>query len=163
MRARFFASAEEGADGREVFELVQRKLAPDAHTVKPVDMARPTSALIVDDEAHVRVYLRMLLQSVGISTIWEAADGKEAVELFALHRPAVVLLDLAMPVVAGEQVFRDLQAIDPEVAVIVITSQSSLKSVQAIHELGAVAYLLKHTPREQMVLTLNEALDSLDV
>jgi two-component system chemotaxis response regulator CheY len=125
-------------------------------------MARPTSALIVDDEAHVRVYLRMLLQSLGVPTVWEASDGKEAVELYALHRPPVVLLDLAMPVVAGEQVFRDLQAIDPDVAVIVVTSQSSLKSVQAIHELGAIAYLLKHTPREQMEKTLNEALDSLD-
>ena len=125
-------------------------------------MARPTSALIVDDEAHVRVYLRMLLHSLGVPTVWEASDGKEAVELYALHRPPVVLLDLAMPVVAGEQVFRDLQAIDPDVAVIVVTSQSSLKSVQAIHELGAIAYLLKHTPREQMEKTLNEALDSLD-
>jgi len=125
-------------------------------------MARPTSALIVDDEPHVRVYLRMLLQSLGVTTVWEAADGKEAVALYALHRPPVVLLDLAMPVVAGEQVFRELQAIDPEVAVIVVTSQSSLKTVQAIHELGAIAYLLKHTPREQMEKTLNEALDSLD-
>ena len=125
-------------------------------------MARPTSALIVDDEAHVRVYLRMLLQSVGVTTVWEAADGKEAVELYKLHRPPVVLLDLAMPVVGGEQVFRDLQAIDPEMAVIIVTSQSSLKTVQAIHQLGAIAYLLKHTPREQMVKTLNEALDSID-
>jgi two-component system chemotaxis response regulator CheY len=125
-------------------------------------MARPTSALLVDDEAHVRVYLRMLLQSVGVTTVWEAADGKEAVELYKLHRPPVVLLDLAMPVVGGEQVFRDLQAIDPEVAVIIVTSQSSLKTVQAIHQLGAIAYLLKHTPREQMVKTLDEALDSLD-
>ena len=104
----------------------------------------------------------MMLQSLGITTIWEAADGKEAVELFKLHRPPVVVLDLAMPVTAGEQVFRDLQAIDPEVAVIVVTSQSSLKTVQAIHELGAIAYLLKHTPREQMEKTLTEALDSLD-
>jgi two-component system chemotaxis response regulator CheY len=125
-------------------------------------MARPTSALLVDDEAHVRVYLRMLLQSVGITTVWEAADGKQAVELYALHRPPVVLLDLAMPVVSGEQVFRDLQAIDPDVAVIIVTSQSSLKTVQALHQLGAIAYLLKHTPREQMVKTLNEALDSID-
>jgi CheY-like chemotaxis protein len=39
-------------------------------------MARPTSALLVDDEAHVRVYLRMLLNSVGITTVWEATDGK---------------------------------------------------------------------------------------
>ena len=130
--------------------------------MKPVPMARPTSALLVDDEAHVRVYLRMLLQSVGVTTVWEAADGKEAVELYKLHRPPVVLLDLAMPVVGGEQVFRDLQAIDPEVAVIIVTSQSSLKTVQAIHQLGAIAYLLKHTPREQMVKTLDEALDSLD-
>jgi two-component system chemotaxis response regulator CheY len=125
-------------------------------------MARPTSALLVDDEAHVRVYLRMLLQSVGVATVWEAADGKQAVELYALHRPPVVLLDLAMPVVSGEQVFRDLQAIDPDVAVIIVTSQSSLKTVQALHQLGAIAYLLKHTPREQMVKTLNEALDSID-
>jgi DNA-binding NarL/FixJ family response regulator len=126
-------------------------------------MARPTTALLVDDEAHVRVYLRMLLQSVGVTTVWEASDGKQAVELYMLHRPPVVLLDLAMPVVAGEQVFRDLQAIDPDVAVIVVTSQSSLKTVQAIHQLGAIAYLLKHTPREQMVKTLNEALDTIDV
>ena len=125
-------------------------------------MARPTSALIVDDEAHVRVYLRMLLQSVGIPTVWEASDGKQAIELYRLHRPPVVLLDLAMPVVAGDQVFRDLQAIDPDVAVIIVTSQSSLKTVQTIHQLGAIAYLLKHTPREQMVKTLNEALDSID-
>ena len=125
-------------------------------------MARPTSALLVDDEAHVRVYLRMLLHSVGITTVWEASDGKQAVELYTLHRPTVVLLDLAMPVVSGEQVFRDLQAIDPDVAVIIVTSQSSLKTVQAIHQLGAIAYLLKHTPREQMVKTLDEALDSLD-
>jgi len=125
-------------------------------------MARPTSALIVDDEAHVRVYLRMLLQSVGVTTVWEAADGKEAVELYTLHRPPVVLLDLAMPVMGGEQVFRDLQAIDPDVAVIIVTSQSSMKTVQAIHQLGAIAYLLKHTPREQMVRTLDEALASLD-
>ena len=131
--------------------------------MKSVRMARPTSALLVDDEAHVRVYLRMLLQSVGVTTVWEAADGKQAVELYALHRPPVVLLDLAMPVVSGEQVFRDLQAIDPDVAVIIVTSQSSLKSVQALHQLGAIAYLLKHTPREQMVRTLNEALDSIDV
>ena len=130
--------------------------------MNPLRMARPTSALIIDDEAHVRVYLRMLLQSVGIATIWEAADGKQALELYALHRPPVVLLDLAMPVMGGEQVLRDLHAIDPDVAVIIVTSQSSLKTVQAIHQLGAIAYLLKHTPREQMAKTLNEALDSID-
>ena len=74
--------------------------------MNPLRMARPTSALIIDDEAHVRVYLRMLLQSVGVTTVWEAVDGKEAVALFALHRPEVVLLDLAMPGMNGPELAR---------------------------------------------------------
>jgi two-component system, chemotaxis family, chemotaxis protein CheY len=126
-------------------------------------MARPTTALIVDDESHVRVYMRMLLQSLGITSIWEAADGKQAVALYLQHRPHVVVLDLVMPIMTGEQTLRELQTIDPDVAAIVVTSQSAIKTVEEIHRLGAVAYLLKHTPRDQMVKTLSDALDSIDV
>ncbi|MBI5381540.1 MAG: response regulator [Opitutae bacterium] len=138
------------------------KLAPGKEEIKTVDMARPTTALIVDDEPHVRVYLRMLLRSLGVTQVWEASDGKQAVELYTEHRPAVVLLDMVMPHVGGTQTLRDLQAIEPDVPVVVVTSQSSLKIVEEMHQLGAIAYLLKHTPREQMMKTLTEALDSLD-
>ncbi|MFA5262867.1 MAG: response regulator [Opitutaceae bacterium] len=124
-------------------------------------MPRPSSALIVDDEPHVRVYLRMLLKQVGIATIWEASDGAKACELFIEHRPGVVLLDIVMPGKTGPGVMADLKAIDPSVPVIVVTSQVALKTVEEMHDLGAVCYILKHTPRDQMLKMLTDALDSI--
>jgi two-component system chemotaxis response regulator CheY len=124
-------------------------------------MPRPTSALIVDDEPHVRVYLRMLLKQVGIGTVWEASDGAKACELFTAHRPGVVILDIVLPGKTGPDVMADLKAIDPNVPVIVVTSQVSLKTVEEMHAMGAVCYILKHTPRDQMMKMLTEALDSI--
>ena len=122
-------------------------------------MPRPLTALIVDDESHVRIYLRMLLQRLGVKTVHEAADGAQALQLYAAHQPEVVLLDVVMPGKTGPSVIKDLQALNPEVPVIVVTSQSSYKTVQEIHDLGAIAYLLKHTPYDQMVKMLGDALD----
>jgi two-component system, chemotaxis family, chemotaxis protein CheY len=124
-------------------------------------MPRPTSALIVDDESHVRVYLRMLLKQLGITTVWEASDGAKARELYIEHRPGVVLMDIVMPGKTGPGVMADLKAIDPNVPVIVVTSQVALKTVEEMHALGAMSYVLKHTPRDQMLKMLSDTLDSI--
>ncbi len=125
-------------------------------------MPRPRSALIVDDEPHVRVYLRMLLKQLGIEQIWEASDGLQAVEMFRIEHPEVVLLDIVMPGQLGPNVVDDLRRIDPDVSVIVVTSQIAIKTVEDMHSKGAIAYVLKHTPRDQMVKMLAEALDGVD-
>lgn len=122
-------------------------------------MARPTSALIVDDEAHVRMYLRMLLLRQGLKDVYEAADGTQAIALYSERRPDVVLLDVVMPGRAGNSVLKELKALNPGISVIIVTSQSSFKVVQEFHEMGAIAYLLKHAPYEQMVKMLADALD----
>jgi two-component system chemotaxis response regulator CheY len=122
-------------------------------------MSRPTTALIIDDEVHVRVYLRMLLKQLGVSTVWEAAYADEAISLYREHKPGVVLLDLVLPGASGRHLFGQLLEEDPEVNVIVVSSQNALQVVQEMHEMGAVAYILKHTPRDQMVKMLQEALD----
>ena len=46
-------------------------------------MARPTNALIVDDEPHVRIFVKMLLKQQGIETTWEAGDGVQALAMVA--------------------------------------------------------------------------------
>jgi PleD family two-component response regulator len=48
------------------------------------------SALVVDDEAHVRAYLRVILNLLGVTKICEACDGEEAVRVFQENRPSVV-------------------------------------------------------------------------
>ncbi len=119
------------------------------------------SALIVDDEPHVRTYTRLLLNGLGVTKVWEAGGGAEALALYFEHRPAVVLLDVNMPGMPGDVMMTRLMAIDPTVAVIVMTSENNNGIVRFFQELGAIGYVLKHVPRAQATKLIGEALDSL--
>jgi DNA-binding NarL/FixJ family response regulator len=124
-------------------------------------MPRPVNALIVDDEAHVRVLIRMLLKQLGVETVWEAADGSAALEQAEAHKPNVVLLDINLPMVGGLEVLAKLKAAHPEIPVIIVSSQSTMKTVIQTRELGAVAYVLKHAPKSEVLQMLSDAFDSI--
>jgi DNA-binding NarL/FixJ family response regulator len=104
----------------------------------------------------------MLLKQLGVTTIHEAGSSEEALEMFRTHRPEVVLLDLILPGATPQQIFNELKHIDPDVPVIVVSAQNSLKVVEEMHHMGAIAYILKHTPRDQMIRMMGEALDWVD-
>lgn len=125
-------------------------------------MARPTNALIVDDESHVRAFLRLLLREIGISNCWEAADGASAVQLAQAHKPELVLLDVNLPGLNGLQVLAQLKELSPDMPVVMVTSQSAISTVSEAVRLGAVGYLLKHCPKEETLKALNEVLESID-
>ena len=125
-------------------------------------MSRPTNALIVDDESHVRAFLRLLLRELGITDCWEAAEGGSAIQLAQLHKPGLVLLDINMPGLNGLQVLGELKQIDPDVAVVMVTSHSAIGAVSEAVRLGAIGYLLKHSTKDETLAALKEALESLD-
>jgi len=124
-------------------------------------MPRPTNALIVDDEAHVRVLIRVLLKQLGIETVWEAPDGATALEKAEAHKPDVVLLDINLPQVGGLEVLAKLKAAHPAIPVIIVSSQSTMKTVIQTRELGAEAYVLKHAPKSEVLQMLSDAFDSI--
>jgi len=124
-------------------------------------MARPTNALIVEDEAHVRVFLRLLLKEVGIETVWEAGDGAQALVLAGQHRPELVLLDVNLPIMNGLEVLEHLAAEHPAMPVIMVTSQSAMKTVLESVKLGAIAYILKQSPNAESLKMLRDAIDGL--
>ncbi len=126
-------------------------------------MGRPNNALIVDDEAHVRTFLRLVLRELGIETTWEAHDGAQGLAMVAQHQPELVLLDLNLPVLGGLEVLEQLQQIQPGTPVVVVTSQSAMKSVLETARLGAIGYVLKHGAKDEIVASLGEALDRLEV
>lgn len=117
--------------------------------------------MIVDDEAHVRTYTRLMLNSLGVTMTWEASSGAEGLRYYLEHRPSVVLMDVNMPVMPGDVMMARLTAIDPAAAVIVMTSENNSGIVRYFQELGAIGYVLKHLPREKAIVMLAEALDSL--
>lgn len=124
-------------------------------------MPRPTNALIVDDEAHVRQFVKLLLKQQGIEQTWEAANGTQALAMVAQHNPELVMLDINLPLMSGLEVLGALTQERRRRPVIMLTSQSSMKTVLECVRLGATAYILKHSPRAEAVKALADALDGL--
>ena len=124
-------------------------------------MPRPVNALIVDDEPHVRVLIKALLKQLGITMVWEAGDGTAALEMAKANKPNVILLDINLPQMGGLQVLGKLKEALPEIPVVIVSSQSTMKTVMQTRELGAVAYVLKHAPKSEVLQMLSDAFDSL--
>lgn len=128
----------------------------------PAPNARATlTALVVDDEPHVRAYLRLILTSLGVSEIREASGGFEGIELYRQFRPSVVFLDVNMPHISGQETLNRLNAIDPGAVVVVVTSKNEMTTVRQFQELGASGYVLKHGSRDVVSATIEDILDSL--
>jgi len=124
-------------------------------------MPRPATALIVDDEPHVLVYLRILLKQLGVDTVWDAAEGYAALEQVAAHKPDVVLLDINLPQIGGLEVLEKIKATHPKMPVILVSVVSKIETVIRARELGADAYVLKHLPRAKVLQLLSDAFDKI--
>ena len=124
-------------------------------------MNLPGPLLIVDDESHVRTYLKVLLRQLGLAHPLEAANGEAALEIYAREKPAAVLLDISMPVLDGLQTLRRLKAADPACVVLMLTSMTNRQSIEEALALGAANYLRKDTPKDELLRTIQETLAAL--
>jgi DNA-binding NarL/FixJ family response regulator len=125
-------------------------------------MASSTTVLIVDDESHVRAYVRTLLKELGIETCWEATNGDAVLAMVKEHSPGLVLLDLNLPGTGGMQVLSQLAEAHPDVPVVIMTAQNSMDTVKEAAELGASGYILKHDARHRVVSALRDLIESLE-
>lgn len=98
--------------------------------------------LVVDDEGPVRDVLCDYFAERGY-TVSSAADGAEALIVFAREQPNVVLLDVRMPGLDGVQVLRRLREADPDVAVIMVTANDDETIARETLSIGAFDYVAK--------------------
>lgn len=124
-------------------------------------MARPDTALIVDDEAHLRTYLKLILKQVGFANFHEVGNGQEAVDSYKQHQPDLVLLDVNMPVKEGLEALREIIEFDEEAVVVMTTSVVSRQAVETSVELGASHYIRKDMNKEEIVEVLNTLIDDI--
>ena len=114
--------------------------------------------LVVDDEAPVRNILSRSLEHLGYQ-VTSSASGNEAIDLFARNEGFdLVILDMLMPAVSGEEVFEKLLEIDPGVKVLIISGFASKESVQRILDGGGKGFLQKPFTIEQLSAAVREAL-----
>lgn len=124
-------------------------------------MKRPYTALIVDDEPHLRMYLKLILKQIGFRTFFEAKNGQEGIDLYKLRKPDLVLLDVNMPVKEGMDALEEIMEFDADAVVIMASSVASRQAVERSVELGASYYLRKDTPKEEIVKQLNILIDDI--
>ncbi|MEE8137903.1 MAG: sigma-54 dependent transcriptional regulator [Thermoanaerobaculia bacterium] len=114
--------------------------------------------LIVDDEEVLQDVLSSLLRKEGYSVL-NALNGQEALGLLQREEVDLVLLDLMLPDISGQEVLKRIHAEDPEQVVIVITAYSSIESaIEAMRE-GAFHYIPKPFKNEEVLLTIKQGLE----
>lgn len=114
--------------------------------------------LLVDDHAVVRSGLsKFLMVTKDLKLAGEASDGAEAVQMVALHKPDVVLMDLLMPGMDGITATREIHKKYPHVKVIALTSFAEQNHVQGALQAGAVGYLQKNVTAQELANTIRSA------
>jgi DNA-binding NarL/FixJ family response regulator len=114
--------------------------------------------LIVDDHGVVRQGLRMYLAlDPELEVVGEAANGAEALRLAHELEPAVVLMDLLMPVMDGISATNAIRRELPEVEVIALTSVLEDSAVFGAMRAGAIGYLLKDTQADELCRAIKAA------
>jgi DNA-binding NarL/FixJ family response regulator len=115
--------------------------------------------LIADDQEMVRTGFRMILESdPDMRVVAEAGDGKEAIDAARRTRPAVVIMDIRMPVLDGVEATRRLLAeLDPSPYVVIVTTFDDDENLYEALRAGASGFLLKNSSPEQLVEAVRAA------
>lgn len=113
--------------------------------------------LLADDHSIVRAGLRRIVEESGaIEVVAEAADGKEAIQAVRKSTSDVAVIDISMPGLDGLEVLRQLQALDPDLPVLILTMHEEGQYVVRAIEAGAMGYITKQSAPEQLVKAIRK-------
>jgi DNA-binding NtrC family response regulator len=117
---------------------------------------RPT-ILVVDDDPGVRDSFRFLLEDE--YEVLDVPDGMQALEILRSCQVDLVLLDVRLPGMDGLQVLEQIRAVDAELAVILVTAVTTVRTAVSAMKLGAFDYLTKPYDDEEVLSLIRRALD----
>ena len=112
----------------------------------------PIKIMVVDDHFVVRMGLTTLIKTQeDMTVVGEAANGKQAVEMFRSQQPDVALMDLRMPEMNGVEAITAIRAEYPDARIIVLTTYDGDEDIYRAFQAGARAYLLKDMHHDELL------------
>jgi DNA-binding NarL/FixJ family response regulator len=104
------------------------------------------TVLLVDDNTFVRKSFEMLLNiEADLEVVGKAKNGQQAVTMVKKHRPAVVLMAVAMPLMNGIEILRQILEAVPTTKIIMLSMHNDEVYIAESMNAGAMGYLIKHT------------------
>jgi two-component system chemotaxis response regulator CheY len=122
------------------------------------EQGRPSRAtiLIADDAVHIRRLCALMLESHDFHVL-EVESGTEAVEMYGLHRPDLVLLDIGMPG-GGVAALTAIKEINAAARVVMLTGQRDAQTVASVLALGVGDYVVKPFTRRRLLAAVERLL-----
>ncbi len=120
--------------------------------------------LVVDDEPLVRRGIVTLLdyEKLGISEIYEAVNGQEAFDLFVMHSPDIVLLDINLPKINGLELAKRIKTESPSVKIAMLTGYDYFDYALSALKIGVDDYILKPVSRDDITTLLIKLITSIE-
>lgn len=119
-----------------------------------------TSVLIVDDHPIVREGLAAIIERrPDMTVIAQAGNGREALVMYRALQPDVTLMDLRLPEMDGVTAIAEIRKEFPSARVLVLTTYDGDEDIHRALRAGAMGYLLKDAPREQLIEAIRSVRD----
>ncbi|MBS1706706.1 MAG: response regulator [Armatimonadetes bacterium] len=114
--------------------------------------------LITDDALFMRVTLKNILTQNGFEVAGEAANGKEAVQMYQDLKPDLVTMDITMPEMDGLEALKQIRDLDPEAKVVMCTAMGQKNMVVDAVQAGAKDFIVKPFQPDRVVEAVKKLL-----
>ncbi len=111
--------------------------------------------LLADDHEIVRQGMALLLsEQPNIEVVGQASNGREAINLSYELRPDVVVMDVSMPLMNGDEATRQIKRHVPGTRVVALSMYDEAETIERMYEAGAESYVLKNAPSEELLAAI---------
>ena len=125
----------------------------------PQNLFPPDPVLIVDDEPYILLSLSGALESNGINNIVTCRDGRQVMKILSSRAVDVLLLDLNMPHISGQELLPEIRREYPDIPVIIITGITEVAVAVECMKMGVFDYLVKTIEEKKLQATVSRAIE----
>ena len=115
--------------------------------------------LIVDDSSSMRQILNNIVAKLDFSEIIEASGSMKAIQDYKEQKPDLVLLDLILPDIQGDEVLAEIKKINPQQKVIMITAVGQEEMMERCKALEATEYIVKPFDDGKVAATIKKVMN----
>ncbi|HEY7390926.1 MAG TPA: PAS domain S-box protein, partial [Bryobacteraceae bacterium] len=156
-----YSQPRQGSTFKVLLPVMEKQLVTQRPPSSAEILEGNATILVVDDEQIVRQTAKAMLERYGY-TVLMAENGKEGLDLFRLlaDKVALVILDMTMPVMSGEETLRNLKLIQPEVKVLLSSGYNEVEAIRRFTGKGLVGFIQKPYSALHLVKTVRRALQA---
>ncbi len=113
--------------------------------------------LLVDDEIGILESYKLILKMAGINNVLTCCDSREAIPILKAKKTDVVVLDLTMPYITGDELLQKIKTEFPDIPVIIATVNTEINAAVNCMKIGAVDYILKPVEENRFIASIKKA------